>query len=144
MEQSKLKSPAFGQGGARENFAMAGESILLVDDNDTNARLAEVVLERAGYRVRCALDVPQARERVAEEKPQMILMDVQLPKIDGLTYTRELKANEATRDILVVALTAYAMKGDDEKAIAAGCDGYLTKPISTRTFAETVAVFFKR
>jgi CheY-like chemotaxis protein len=118
---------------------MNGAPILIVDDNPVNLKLARVLLSAAGHEVRTAGDAEAALEVLRTWRPCLILMDIQLPGMDGLSLTRQLKEDPATRDIVVVALTAYAMKGDDEKAIASGCAGYITKPLDTRTFAETVA-----
>lgn len=113
--------------------------ILIVDDNEANLKLARVTLELEGYEVVTAADAEQARAAVRERKPRLILMDIQLPGTDGLTLTRELKADPATSGIAVIALTAYAMKGDDAKAREAGCDGYIAKPIDTRALPGVVA-----
>jgi two-component system cell cycle response regulator DivK len=118
---------------------VAGEPILIVDDNAQNLKLARVVLVGAGYDVRTAVDAEAALQVLAAWRPRLILMDLQLPGMDGLELTRRLKADPATRDIVIVALTAYAMKGDDAKALAAGCDGYVTKPIDIDTLARVVA-----
>ena len=118
---------------------MAGEPILIVDDNAMNLKLARVVLAAAGYEVRTATDAEEALEVLRSFCPRVILMDIQLPRMDGLALTRRLKSQSATRDIVILALTAYAMKGDDEKALASGCAGYVTKPINTRTLAAEVA-----
>jgi two-component system cell cycle response regulator DivK len=120
---------------------MAGERILIVDDNAINLKLARVLLSGEGYDVRTAEDADQLLAVVPEFAPALILMDIQLPGIDGLTLTGRLKADPATRDILIIALTAYAMKGDAERATAAGCDGYVAKPIDTRTLPAIVAEF---
>jgi two-component system cell cycle response regulator DivK len=117
---------------------MAGESILVVDDNAQNLKLARVMLRAEGYDVRTAADAEEALELLAGYTPQLILMDIQLPGMDGLELTRRLKADPARRDIFVIALTAYAMKGDHERALAAGCDGYLAKPIDTDALASKV------
>ena len=118
---------------------MPGERILIVDDNRVNLKLARVLLASEGYEVRTAEDTNEALAVLTEFRPRLILMDIQLPGVDGLEATRRLKADPATRDIIILALTAYAMKGDDQKARDAGCDGYVTKPIDTRTLAATVA-----
>lgn len=123
---------------------MPSESILVVDDNPANLKLARLVLSLAGYTVRTAIDAEHAQTALLEDKPELILMDIQLPGMDGLQLTRIIKADQATRDIVVVAVTAYAMKGDEELALTAGCDGYITKPINTRTLAATVASYLKR
>lgn len=116
-----------------------GESILIVDDNEANLKLARVVLQSAGYVVRTADSAEQAVQALASFRPLLILMDIQLPGTDGLVLSRRLKDDPATRDIVILALTAYAMKGDEDRVRKAGCDGYISKPIDTRTLPETVA-----
>lgn len=118
---------------------MAGESILIVDDNAQNLKLARLTLSLAGYDVRTAGDAEDALRVLASFTPRLILMDLQLPGMDGLRLTRQLKSDPERRRIRIVALTAYAMKGDEEKALAAGCDGYITKPIDTESFSHVVA-----
>ena len=115
--------------------------VLIVDDNATNLRLAANVLELEGFTVDQAADAEQALQQLAQTRPDLILMDIALPGKDGLTLTREIKADPRWSGIPVVALTAFAMKGDEEKALAAGCQGYLTKPIDTRRFADQVSAF---
>ena len=116
-----------------------GEAILIVDDNEANLKLARVLLQSAGYVVRTADSAEQALQTLASFRPRLILMDIQLPGTDGLELSRRLKDDPATRDIVIIALTAYAMKGDEERVRKAGCDGYVAKPIDTRTLPETVA-----
>jgi two-component system cell cycle response regulator DivK len=123
---------------------MAGERILVVDDNVANATLITFLLTAHGYDVRSAADATEALVAVGDFAPRLILMDVQLPGMDGLSLTRKLKGDPTTRDIVIVAVTAYAMKGDDERARAAGCDGYVSKPIDTRTLPGVVADFLGR
>lgn len=118
---------------------MAGERILLVEDNPVNRRLAQFLLKSQGYVVSEATTGEEALELARTYLPDLILMDLQLPGLDGFTATRLLKEDAATRDIPVVAMTAYAMKGDREKALEAGCDGYITKPIDTKEFPVTVS-----
>jgi two-component system cell cycle response regulator DivK len=118
---------------------MPGEPILIVDDNPQNLKLARIVLASAGYEVRTAIDAEDALAILAGFRPALILMDLQLPGMDGLELTRQLKADPAYRDVVILALTAYAMKGDREKALAAGCDGYVSKPIDTDGLPRTVA-----
>jgi CheY-like chemotaxis protein len=113
--------------------------ILIVDDNPTNLKLVAFLVKAQGYDVDTASDAAGALAAIAAHRPTVILMDLQLPGIDGLELTRQLKADPATRAIPVVALTAYAMKGDQEKALAAGCDDYVTKPIDTRTLPGLIA-----
>ena len=115
--------------------------ILIVEDNEANQLLARAVLELEGYEVRVAGSGPEAFDVLNECTPDLILMDVQLPGQDGLTITRLLKDNPATASIPVVALTAHAMTGDRQLAITAGCAGYISKPIETRTFASQVRHF---
>src|SRR4051812_18533864 len=118
---------------------MAGERILIVDDNPTNLKLVTYLMQAQGYDVATALDADAAVAAIRAARPRLILMDLQLPGTDGLTLTRTLKADPETRDIIIVAVTAYAMKGDEDKAIAAGCDDYVTKPIDTRGLPATIA-----
>lgn len=118
---------------------MPGEPILIVDDNPANSALVSFLLQRNGYEVRSASDATEALAILSDFAPRLIMMDVQLPGMDGLALTRQLKADPKTRDIVIVALTAYAMKGDDERARAAGCDGYISKPIDTRALPRVVA-----
>jgi len=110
---------------------VADEPILVVDDNPQNLKLVRVLLSSEGYAVRTAADAEEALRLLEGYAPRLVLMDLQLPGMDGLELTRRLKADPRRRGMLVVALTAYAMKGDEEKARAAGCDGYVTKPIDT-------------
>lgn len=112
--------------------------VLIVDDNAVNVDLASFVLEAAGLRVEAAADAEQARACIARNAPDLVLMDIQMPGMDGLALTRLLKADAATRHIVIVAFTAYAMKGDEAKMRAAGCDGYISKPIEVASFAATV------
>jgi len=118
--------------------------ILVVDDNATNLKLVSTLLEFEGYDILTAVDAEEAQVVLATTLPDLILMDIALPGMDGLTLTRKLKAEERTRSIRIVALTAYAMKGDDQKALDAGCDGYITKPIDTRKLPDQVAEFLAR
>jgi two-component system, cell cycle response regulator DivK len=118
---------------------MAGEKILLVEDNPVNRRLAVFLLRSQGYEVREATTALEALEMLEKERPDLIVMDIQLPGMDGLEVTRKLKAQPATADIPVIAVTSYAMKGDREKALAAGCVGYVTKPIDKNIFIQEIA-----
>lgn len=113
--------------------------ILVVDDNPANLRLLAFLLEKRGYELRTAEDAPSALAVLAEWKPQLVLLDIQLPGMGGLELASKLKANPATRDLIIVAVTAFAMKGDLERALAAGCDSYVTKPIDTRALPTLVA-----
>ena len=117
---------------------MAGESILIVDDTPVNLKLTRILLVNEGYAVVTAASAEEALELLRSYRPRLILADIQLPGMDGLEMTRLIKQDEATRDIAVIALTAFAMKGDEQKALDAGCDGYITKPIDTRTLGERI------
>jgi len=117
---------------------MRANRVLVVDDNPANADLVSFILTKQGYLVRVAVDAAEALALIADFPPDLIMMDLQLPGMDGLTLTRQLKADPRTRHILIIALTAYAMKGDDERAREAGCDGYVSKPIDTRTLLGIV------
>lgn len=117
---------------------MPSETILIVDDNPLNLKLARVVLAQQGFNVQTAADAEEAEESIAAACPRLILMDLQLPGMNGFDLTRKLKSDPRTRAIIVVALTAYAMKGDLERALEAGCDGYIAKPIDTRALAKQV------
>jgi two-component system, cell cycle response regulator DivK len=109
--------------------------LLIVDDNLINLKLACEVLACDGYEVIQANSGAEALERISESKLDLILMDIAMPGMDGLELTRLLKSREETRSIPIIAMTAFAMKGDEEKVRAAGCDGYISKPINTRTIA---------
>ena len=113
--------------------------ILLVEDNETNRDMLSRRLIRKGYEVVMALDGQQAVEMAASEAPDLILMDMSLPVIDGWEATRRVKAKQATQAIPVIALTAHAMAGDREKAIEAGCDDYDTKPIDLGRLLEKIS-----
>jgi CheY-like chemotaxis protein len=122
---------------------MTDRSILIVDDNPVNLKLIRILLVGEGYNVHTAGDAEEALRVLQDLRPRLILMDIQLPGIDGLELTRQLKANPLTRDIRILGLTAYAMKGDEEKIMAAGCDGYIAKPIDTRTLPRVIARYLE-
>ncbi len=117
---------------------MANEPILIVDDNPSNVKLARLLLANAGYEVRTATDSTETLEMLRSFRPRLILMDIQLPGMDGLKLTRRLREDPITHDVIIVAVTAYAMRGDEERVKAAGCDGYMSKPIDTRTFVDQI------
>src|SRR5947209_7985516 len=120
---------------------MAGEPILIIDDHPANLKLISFLLENRGYEVRKAASAHEALALLRGWHPRLILMDLQMPGIDGFQLTRRLKSRPETKDIIIIAVTAYAMKGDEEKARDAGCDGYLSKPIDTKTLPATVAQY---
>jgi two-component system, cell cycle response regulator DivK len=123
---------------------MSSRSILVVDDNESNLKLMKAVLDSDDYVVKTALDAEEAIKLLETFEPRLILMDIQLPGMDGLALTRLLKRDPKRRQIVILALTAYAMKGDEDKAIAAGCDGYITKPIDTRALIELIDGYLDR
>jgi CheY-like chemotaxis protein len=117
---------------------MNGNQILIIEDNQMNLELATDLLEANGFAVASAQTAEDGLRLARELLPDLVLMDFSLPGMDGLSATKHLKADPATRHLTVVGLTAHAMRGDDQIALNAGCDGYLTKPIDTRTFIATV------
>ena len=120
---------------------MNSPRVLIVDDNVLNMELALAVLQAAEIAVDGAADASQAVDRIAAFEPDLILMDIQMPGMDGLELMRRLKAAPRTQGIVVVAFTAYAMNGDQAKMREAGCDGYIAKPIDVATFPATVLSF---
>jgi CheY-like chemotaxis protein len=118
---------------------VAGEQVLVVDDTPANQKLLKILLAGEQYDVRVAGNAREALTVLETFHPRMILMDILLPGVDGLELTRQLRADPRTRDIRILGLTACAMPGDAERVLAAGCDGYLTKPIDVHTFLATVA-----
>ena len=122
----------------------ARPQILVVEDNPMNLELVRDILLAEGYEVLEAADGATGVAIAALERPALILMDLQLPRLDGLEAARLIRADPRLADIPIVAVTAHAMKGDDARARAAGCVGFITKPIQVRDFAATVASFIKR
>src|SRR5215471_12072565 len=123
---------------------MAGEPILIVDDTPVNLKLTRILLVNEGYRVLTASSAEEALEVMRGFHPELVLADIQLPGMNGLELTRRIKGDPSTRNIRVVALTASARKGDEQRALDAGCDGYLTKPIDSRTLGEQVRQYLDR
>ena len=117
------------------------KKILVVDDNNDSRELVLKILRTKGHRLYEAVDGEDALQKVAAEQPDLILMDISLPKIDGHEVTRRLKSDERFASIPIIALTAHAMKGDREKALAAGCEGYISKPINVREFYDRIKEF---
>jgi CheY-like chemotaxis protein len=118
--------------------------ILVVEDNPANQMLAEAVLQGHGYRVNLAASATEALASIGQERPDLILMDIQLPGQDGLSLTRQLKADPAQASIPVVAVTAHAMPNDRQLSLDAGCIGHITKPFSGEAFAEQIRGFLLR
>jgi two-component system cell cycle response regulator DivK len=114
-------------------------TVLVVEDNPANMTLATFLLRSAGYSVLSAVDAESGLALARNQQPDLVLMDIQLPGMDGLEATALLKADAATRGIPVIALTALAMKGDEERIRAAGCDGYIAKPLAYKEFLATIA-----
>jgi two-component system cell cycle response regulator DivK len=117
------------------------QSILLIEDNEQNRYLTTFLLTRHGHRVVTANDGPQGIALAQRCDPAMILLDIQLPRMDGYEVARALRQIEALRDIAIVAVTSYAMAGDRERALEAGCNGYLEKPIDPETFVASLESF---
>jgi CheY-like chemotaxis protein len=115
--------------------------VLIIDDNAINLKLASSVLMMSGFTVASAQSAEEALVWMETRVPQLVLMDIGLPGMDGLTLTRHLKSLCRYDGMRIIAFTAFAMKGDDRKALEAGCDGYITKPIDTRTFAAQVTAY---
>lgn len=120
---------------------MANEPILVVDDNPLNLKLARLLLGVESYQVRTAEHAPAALAVLETFHPRLILMDIQLPGMDGLELTRRLRADPSLDDIVILALTAYAMEADEQKALDAGCDGYIAKPLDTRGLPVVVRAY---
>jgi two-component system, cell cycle response regulator DivK len=116
-------------------------TVLLVEDNEDNLAVYRTILDHVGYHVIEARDGQEGLARATEDKPDIVLMDISIPKIDGWEVTRRLKSDPETRDIPVVALTAHALDEDREKAFSVGCDGYLAKPVEPRKVVEEVRRF---
>jgi CheY-like chemotaxis protein len=112
--------------------------VLYIEDNEQNLYLVTFILEKHGYEVHAAQDGQQGIERAAAVRPDLILLDIQLPRMDGYTVARQLRTNPDLADIPIVAVTSYAMAGDRDKALAAGCNGYIEKPINPDTFVQQV------
>jgi CheY-like chemotaxis protein len=118
-------------------------AILLIEDNEQNRYLATFLLEKAGYEIIPASDGKLGIELAARVQPMLILLDIQLPTMDGYAVARALRSQSALKEIPIVAVTSYAMVGDREKALAAGCNGYLEKPIDPETFVAEVERYLK-
>ena len=122
---------------------MKTKTILVIEDNKLNMKLVNGLIKIGKYRMIEAVDAESGIQLIREQRPDLVLMDIQLPGMDGLSATKIIKADPELKDIPIVALTSYAMQGDEEKALAAGCTGYITKPIDTRKFLETLSRHIK-
>ena len=123
---------------------MTAKPILIVDDNLSHTKLEKLVLANSGFDIHSAVNAEAALKEIQTFNPLLILMDIQLPGMDGLTLTRKIKADPKYKHIIIIAITAYGMKGDKEMALEAGCDGYLSKPIDIDTFPETISNYLNR
>ncbi len=122
---------------------MGKKTVLIVEDEVKNQKLFKDVLEKVGYKTIIAVNGEQGVQLALKEQPGLILMDMQMPVKDGLEATREIKANPLTNKIPVVALTALAMRGDEERIRAAGCDDYISKPVQIRALIDKVGSYFQ-
>jgi two-component system cell cycle response regulator DivK len=130
--------PAPGQADCGPEKATSAKTVLIVEDNELNMKLFNDLLEVHGYATLQSREGEEALRLARRHKPDLIIMDIQLPEVSGLEVTKRLKEDKNLRDIPVVAVTAFAMKGDEEKIRAGGCEAYLAKPITVNTFIDTV------
>jgi|TARA_R110002072_G_scaffold65657_4_gene162063 two-component system cell cycle response regulator DivK len=124
-----------------DSEASAAKTVLVVEDNDLNMKLFHDLLEAHGYNILQTKDGMEALRIAREHRPDLILMDIQLPEVSGLEVTKWIKEDDNLRSIPVIAVTAFAMKGDEEKIREGGCEAYIAKPISVTSFLETVGRF---
>jgi CheY-like chemotaxis protein len=124
---------------------MVNRTVLVVEDNDMNMQLVEYLLEEGGYNIvkACSGEEALSITREASVPPDLILMDIHLPGMDGLSVVREMKSDGRTHSIPILALTAHAMRGDKDRFLEAGCDGYISKPIDVKTFLSSIEQFMK-
>jgi CheY-like chemotaxis protein len=123
---------------------MPDKNVMVVEDNEKNRKLMRVVLKAKGYNVIEAATGEEALNILRNQKPDIILMDIQLPGIDGITLIKQIKETTALKDTPIIAVTAYAMKGDEEKIMEAGCDAYVSKPINTQELPLIVEKYIKK
>lgn len=119
------------------------KTILVVDDNEDSRDLVKKILKKQGYEIIEAIDGEEALAKAIAYRPDLILMDISIPKIDGYEVTRRLKARVDFKDTPIIAFTAHAMRGDQEKALQAGCNGYISKPINVRDFPDQIKIYLK-
>jgi CheY-like chemotaxis protein len=122
---------------------VGNETILVIEDNELNMKLVRSLLKMGNYDVIEAIDAEKGMQLVRKNHPDLILMDIQLPGMDGLSATKILKADPVLQEIPIVALTSHAMEGDDKKALDVGCNGYIAKPIDTKNFLATIGQFIQ-
>ena len=123
---------------------MSDKNVMVVEDNEKNRKLMRVVLNAKGYNIIEAATGEEALNLLKNQKPDIILMDIQLPGIDGLTLIKQIKASVITKDIPIIAVTAYAMKGDEQKILDTGCNAYVSKPINTQELPLIVEKYIKK
>ncbi|MBW7899225.1 Polar-differentiation response regulator DivK [Candidatus Brocadiaceae bacterium B188] len=123
---------------------MPDKNVMVVEDNEKNRKLMRVVLKSKGYAVIEAATGEEALNLLKNQKPDIILMDIQLPGIDGLTLIKQIKADAVTKEIPIIAVTAYAMKGDEQKILETGCDAYVSKPINTQELPLIIEKYIKK
>lgn len=123
---------------------MSDKNVMVVEDNEKNRKLMRVILKAKGYSVIEATTGEEAMTILKNQKPDIILMDIQLPGIDGLTLIKQIKGAVVTKDIPIIAVTAYAMKGDEQKILDTGCDAYMSKPINTQELPLIVEKYIKK
>ena len=121
---------------------MGNKSILVIEDNELNMKLVKGLIKIGKYQMLEAVDAESGIQIIRDQRPDLVLMDLQLPGMDGLSATKLIKEDPTLKDIPIVALTSYAMQGDEERALEAGCTGYIAKPIDTRKFLKTISKFF--
>jgi len=120
------------------------KTVLIVEDDPLNMKLFNDLLQASGYDILQSIDGKDALDLAREHHPDLIIMDIQLPEVSGMDYTKMLKADDALKDIPVLAVTAFALKGDEEKILEAGCDGYIAKPITVPNFLKKVEKLINR
>jgi CheY-like chemotaxis protein len=123
---------------------MSDKNVMVVEDNEKNRKLMRVVLKAKGYNVIEATTGEEALNLLKNQKPDIILMDIQLPGIDGLTLIKQIKASAVTKDIPIIAVTSYAMKGDEQKILDTGCNAYVSKPINTQELPLIVEKYISK
>lgn len=123
---------------------MSGKNVMVVEDNEKNRKLMRVVLKAKGYNITEATTGEEALNLLKTQTPDIILMDIQLPGIDGLTLIKQIKDNVVTKDIPIIAVTAYAMKGDEQKILDTGCNAYVSKPINTQELPIIVEKYINK
>jgi len=123
---------------------MSDKNVMVVEDNEKNRKLMRVILKAKGFNVIEATTGEEALGILKNQKPDIILMDIQLPGVDGLTLTKQIKADATSSSIPIIAVTAHAMKGDEQKILDAGCDGYISKPVNTQELPFTVERYIKK